>query len=95
MEGKDLFSDLKNEQGNYNANAHLAQMIALIGPPPVALLHRERKFRKMAFTPKIKNPEGQMCENAFQYFGGPFFDIDGKISICYSCWIYFSVNSPF
>jgi len=79
MEGKDLFTDLKDEQGYYNGNAHLAQMIAFLGPPPASLLQWKRKLRKVTFTPKIKNPQGQTCENAFQYFGGPFFDDDGKI----------------
>ena len=25
----------------------------------------------------VKNPDGMACENAEQYFGGPFFDHDG------------------
>ncbi|ATY66998.1 kinase-like domain [Cordyceps militaris] len=78
MEGRDLFTDLKDEQGHYNVQAHLAQMIALLGPPPKVLLERERKFRKLAFKPEMQNPQGQSCSNAFQYFGGPFFDDDGK-----------------
>ncbi len=80
MEGKDLFTDLKDEHGHYNVHAHLAQMIALLGPPPIALLKRERSFRKLNFTPEIQNSKGQPCGNAFEYFGGPFFDDNGKIS---------------
>lgn len=79
MEGKDLFTNLKDEQGQYNAHAHLAQMIALSGPPPMALLKRERSFRKLTFAPEVQNPKGQPCRNAFQYFDGPFFDDNGKI----------------
>ncbi|KAF4624528.1 hypothetical protein G7Y89_g13642 [Cudoniella acicularis] len=46
IEGKDLFTNLKDEQGHYNVHSHLAQMIALLGPPPIALLKRERSFRE-------------------------------------------------
>jgi hypothetical protein len=79
IEGKDLFTNLKDEQGHYNVHAHLAQMIALFGPPPKALLERERSFRKLTFAPEIQNSKGQSCRNSFQYFGGPFFDDNGKI----------------
>ena len=78
MKGNDLFTDLKDEQGDYNGHAHLAQMIALLGPPPIALLQRERSFRKLTFAPEVRNPAGQTCGNAFQYFGGPLFDDNGK-----------------
>ncbi|CZT07638.1 related to protein kinase [Rhynchosporium agropyri] len=77
MEGKDLFTNLKDERGHYNVHAYLAQMIALLGLPPKALLERERSFRKLTFTPEIQNPKGESCRNAFQYFGGPFFDDNG------------------
>jgi serine/threonine-protein kinase SRPK3 len=79
MEGKDLFTNLKDEQGQYDGHAHLAQMIALLGPPPMALLQRERSFRKLTFAPEVRNPEGQTCGNEFKCFGGPFFDDNGKI----------------
>jgi len=75
MEVKDLFTYLKDEHGHYNVHAHLAQMIALFGPPPMALLKRERSFRKLTFAPEIQNPREQPCKNAFQYFGGPFLMI--------------------
>ena len=81
MEGKDLFIDLKDKQGQYNVHAHLAQMIALLGPPPITLLQREKICRKFTFTPEVQNPEGRLCRNAYQYFGGPFFDDNGKIYI--------------
>lgn len=42
MESKDLFVDLKDENGQYNTNSHLSQMIALLGDPPKALLKQER-----------------------------------------------------
>lgn len=79
MEGRDLFVNLKDSDGHYDAHGHLAQMIALLGPPPKDLLRRERNFRKLAFTPGIFNSRGKSCKNAFEYFEGPFFDDDGKL----------------
>ena len=79
MEGTDLFTNLKDEQGHYNAHLHLAQMVALLGPPPMALLKRERSFRKLTFKPEIQSPEGRKCSNACQYFSGPFFDDNGMV----------------
>ncbi|KAG4439766.1 hypothetical protein IFR05_004734 [Cadophora sp. M221] len=78
MEEKDLFTNPKDDQGRYDVHAHLAQMIALLGPPPKALLKRERSFRKLSFAPEILNPKGESCRNAFQYFSGPFFDDNGE-----------------
>jgi len=85
MEGKDLFTNLKDEQGHYNVHALLAQMIALLGPPPMALLKREKSFRKLTFTPEMQNPLGESCGNAVQFFGGPFFDDNGKIQMRLPC----------
>lgn len=86
MEGKDLFVELKGKEGQYNAHAHLAQMIALLGPPPMALLQRERIFRKLTFTPEIQTPDGQPCRNSCHYFRGPFFDDNGKIYMHWPIW---------
>lgn len=85
MEGKDLFVNLKDKEGQYNAHSHLSQMIALLGPPPMALLQRERIFRQVTFTPEVQNPKGQPCGNTCQYFGGPFFDDNGKIYMHWPC----------
>lgn len=79
IEGKDLFVNLRDEQGHYNVHAYLAQMIALLGPPPETLLQQERISRQVTFTSEIQNPEGQLCRNTCQYFSGPFFDSNSKI----------------
>jgi len=34
LEDKELFSHLKSQNSVYTAKAHLAEMIALLGPPP-------------------------------------------------------------
>lgn len=75
MEGKDLFTNLKDEQGRYDVHAHLAQMIALLGPPPEALLKRERSFRKLTFAPEIQNPGESRVETLFITLAAPFLMI--------------------
>lgn len=42
MEGKDLFKHIRSSKGDYDARAHIAEMIALLGPPPKELLDREK-----------------------------------------------------
>jgi hypothetical protein len=83
MEGKELFTDIEDGQGYYSAHAHLAQMIALLGPPPISLLEHEKKSRKSTFDfmMVILNPEMADYKNAFEYFGGPFFDDNGKFEV--------------
>lgn len=78
MEGRTLFTDVVDEQGHYNAHTHLAQMVALFGPLPKIMLEQEKYFRTWAFTPAAQNPKGELCSNSFQYFGGPFFNDEGK-----------------
>ncbi len=55
-------------------------MIALLGPPPKELLDRERKGRMWKWRPAIENSEGTLCDNASTYYGGPFFDSEGKLT---------------
>jgi hypothetical protein len=38
MENRDLFTHLCDSKGHYNVAAHLAEMIALLAPPPKKLL---------------------------------------------------------
>jgi hypothetical protein len=79
LENVSLFDKLAGEDGEYDAHVHLAHMINLLGPPPEELVERERICRRyQAFTPPIENPRGILCENTNQYWGGPFFDENGK-----------------
>ncbi|TAQ83180.1 hypothetical protein B7494_g8495 [Chlorociboria aeruginascens] len=65
MEGKDLFVNLKDENGQYNSHAHLAEMIALLGEPPKALLQQEKLFRNLTFKPEVQAVNGQACDNTY------------------------------
>ncbi|MCJ1247543.1 hypothetical protein MMC30_004757 [Trapelia coarctata] len=78
VENRDLFRQIPFK-GVYSPHAHLAEMIALLGPPPKALLEREKEARKWKWRPVIQNPEGKLYESVQEYFGGPFFDSKGKL----------------
>ncbi|QLI74801.1 Dual specificity protein kinase CLK2 [Metarhizium brunneum] len=66
------------DRNEYSAAHHLAEMIALIGPVPRRLIQRQRDMRHWCWEPRIPNAKGDMCNNAEDYFGGPFFDGHGK-----------------
>lgn len=53
-------------------------MIALLGPVPKSLVDRERNMRHWRWSPEARNHEGKLCNNAADFFGGPFFSDDGK-----------------
>jgi hypothetical protein len=72
-----MFLMVHDGDGRYNARAHLAEMIALMGPPPVKLLRRELEGRKFRWSPPVENDEGVLCDRAVDFFGGPFFDSKG------------------
>ncbi|KAK2809426.1 hypothetical protein FQN50_003885 [Emmonsiellopsis sp. PD_5] len=77
IQGKELFHQVHSTQGRYNAKAHLAEMIALLGPPHPELVARSHLMLGYSWPEPIKREDGKVCENAEQYFGGPFFDKDG------------------
>lgn len=78
LENRDLFSQVHDQEGKYSAAAHLAEMIALLGPPPKELLDRERDGRRWNFAPAITNAAGKLCTKAYEWYGGRFFDEEGK-----------------
>ncbi|OAX80504.1 CMGC/SRPK protein kinase [Emergomyces africanus] len=76
---KELFRQVRDKEGRYDAKAHLAEMIALFGPPPPKLIARYHHMRDSKWPKPIKKQEdGKLCTSAGEYFGGPFFDKDGK-----------------
>ena len=79
MEGKDLFRHIRSNQGAHNVRAHLAEMISLLGPPPKILLDREKWWSKVKWSHAIPNLEGKLCQTACDYYGGPFFNLEGKL----------------
>ncbi|KAL8830149.1 MAG: hypothetical protein Q9170_005870 [Blastenia crenularia] len=78
MENKDLFRNIHSSRGEYSGQAHLAEMMALLGPPPKELLRREREGRNWKWRPAIENSSGKLCERASEFYGGPFFDAQGE-----------------
>lgn len=78
LEGRTLFSQVLDQHGNYDAKAHLAEMIALLGPPPPKLIARYRSMVGYKWSAAVQRDDGKLCESAEQYFDGPFFDADGK-----------------
>ncbi|RDL34772.1 CMGC protein kinase [Venustampulla echinocandica] len=77
MENKELFTNIRSNQGEYDCKAHLAQMIALLGPPPKELLDRGGQGGKWNWEPEMENPAGELCNNAMEFYRGPYFDSDG------------------
>jgi hypothetical protein len=80
IEGKDLFQHIRSIQGDYDVRAHVAEMIALLGPLPKELLDREKLWSDVEWDHAVQNPDGKLCQTAREYFGGPFFNSEGKLS---------------
>lgn len=78
LEDISLFSRPAGEDGEYDAHVHLAQMVSLLGDPPEELIKRERLFRNHQLKTSIINAQGKECKNMNEFWGGPFFDDDGK-----------------
>ena len=89
LENRDLFTDRIRPDGIYNPAAHLAEMIALLGPPPQTLImNRVRSARQWTWSPLFENREGKICERVEEYYGGPFWDYrTGKLFLpgCLKC----------
>ncbi len=79
MEGRDLFTHIRSSQGDYDVRAHLAEMIALLGAPPKILINREIQWSEVKWSHAVPNPEGKLCQTAREYYGGPFFNSEGKL----------------
>lgn len=76
-----LFTNIHSRDGKYMARNHLAQMIALFGPPPKELLVLEHGMRRWNFAPAMENDENRLCNKVYEYYNGPFFDSEGNISV--------------
>jgi serine/threonine protein kinase len=79
VEGRDLFADIRSSQGLYDVRLHLAEMIALLGAPPRALIYREIQWSEVKWSHAMPNSEGKLCQTTREYYGGPFFDSQGKL----------------
>ncbi|RAH72489.1 kinase domain protein [Aspergillus aculeatinus CBS 121060] len=78
VEGRELFQHIHDQHGRYDAKLHIAQMIALLGPPPPEILQRYQSMREFSLPGPVRREDGRVCENAEEYFCGPFFDNDGR-----------------
>ena len=62
----------------YTAQAHIAEMIAILGPPPQKLIDEERQWRDIPWERSFPSPSGTWCTTAREYYGGLFFDSKGR-----------------
>lgn len=80
LEDRDLFVHIRPDGGNYSGAAHLAEMIALLGPPPKSMVDEaieENEKREWRWNAKAQNAQGKLCDHPVDYWGGPFFDAEG------------------
>lgn len=77
IDGKELFQHIHNQQGGYDAKLHIAEMIALLGPPPPEIMQRYQVMKEYMWPQPVKREDGRVCKTAEEYFCGPFFDKNG------------------
>lgn len=56
-------------------------MIALLGPPPKKLLVMSNSMAQVEWSPAITDERGKIFKNNREYFGGPFFDDEGRLML--------------
>ncbi|KAL3479085.1 kinase-like domain-containing protein [Aspergillus californicus] len=78
IENTELFLQVHDSQGHYNPKTHLAEMIALPGPPPKELLAKSDAMAEYRWSNHVVNESGRLCRNGWEYFNGPFFNENGK-----------------
>ncbi|CAG8325338.1 unnamed protein product [Penicillium salamii] len=78
IEGKELFRHIHDDNGCYDAKLHLAEMTALLGPPPSEVIQRYQSMREYLWPEPVKREDGRVCGTAEEYFSGPFYDKNGR-----------------
>ncbi|KAH3274350.1 hypothetical protein KXV19_007347 [Aspergillus fumigatus] len=78
IDGKELFRHIHDKEGRYDARLHIAETIALLGPPPPEVIQRYQYMREYSWPKPVKREDGRVCETAEEYFCGPFFDEKGR-----------------
>lgn len=89
LESTSLFGRPAGETGEYDARVHLAQMVSLLGPPPLKLVMRERVFRQVKVNAEVYNARGQGFRNMCKFWGEPCFNNEnGKVvqKVWYYLW---------
>lgn len=79
LEDASLFERPAGPDGEYDAHVHLAQMVALLGDPPKEVIRRERALRDHRLERPVINLRGKQCNTMNEFWGGPFFDDNGKL----------------
>lgn len=79
IEGKELFRHIHDQEGRYDAKLHIAEIIALLGPPPPETMRRYEHMRGYSWPEHmlVRRKDGRVCGTAEEYFCGPFFDNNG------------------
>ena len=80
IEGTELFTQVEHPNRDYNAPSHLAEMIALLGPPPKEVIQRANYFSQHDFDYPITLEPGRSCKNIRELFSGPQFDEEGMLT---------------
>ncbi|KAJ9490350.1 hypothetical protein VN97_g2932 [Penicillium thymicola] len=75
---KELFEQVHYTNGQYDAKSHLAEMIALLGAPPEVLLAKSKAMSECNWPQPITNDAGELCNNAQEFFNGPFFNTEDE-----------------
>lgn len=81
IEGKELFRYIHDQDSRYDAKLHVAEMIALLGPPPPEIIQRYQYMREYSRPEPVRQEDGRVCGTAEEYFDGPFFDGKGITGI--------------
>lgn len=76
---KELFRQVHDTNGQYDAKSHLAEMIALLGFPPKALLAKSKTMSEHNWPQPVPNGSVELCNNAQEFFNGPFFNAEGEL----------------
>ena len=77
---KELFQQVYDQNGHYDAKSHLAEMIALLGPPPRVLLKKSKAMSENNWPYPAMNDSGELYNNAQEFFHGPLFNAEGELA---------------
>ena len=72
IEGTELFTQVEDADGRYDAKSHLAEMIALLSPPPKEVIERADDMSQVDYPFPIRLAAGKLSKNARELFGGPY-----------------------
>ncbi|CAI7625047.1 unnamed protein product [Penicillium palitans] len=75
---KELFQQVHDTNGQYDAKSHLAEMIALLGLPPKVLLAKSKAMSERNWPQPVTNDAGELCNNAQEFFDGPSFNAEDE-----------------